>query len=405
MGARICFVATSMLVTGAALLAHCLGAAAQPAAPNPADELRPLYANAADVAEGKRLADACSGCHGQNGISTSPSVPNLAGQRPAYLYLELKAYQSGANGVGPMTDAVKFLSNDALINTAAFFASLEPAQPSAPGGTGAAAAVDPVQAGKTAAAACAGCHGETGISKTPGVPSLVGLDPQYLVAAMKAYKSGQRKNDTMKAMLGSTSDAGMEAIALYYALQQPARAQTPAPGDAAAGAAAAAGCAGCHGDRGASGNPAIPSLAGQDAEYLAAALGTYKAGARSDDTMKGIASGLGAGAVRNMAAYYAGLEPQPPNVRKPATTEEWAQKCDRCHGINGNSADPRLPALAGQRTDYLERALRAFKSGERKSPQMAAMSAGLTEEDITNLAAYYAGQRARAAIFIIVPSK
>jgi cytochrome c553 len=157
--------------------------------------------------------------------------------------------------------------------------------------------------------------------------------------------------------------------------------------------------------QGASGNPAIPSLAGQDAEYLAAALGTYKAGARSDDTMKGIASGLGAGAVRNMAAYYAGLEPQPPNVRKPATTEEWAQKCDRCHGINGNSADPRLPALAGQRTDYLERALRAFKSGERKSPQMAAMSAGLTEEDITNLAAYYAGQRARAAIFIIVPSK
>jgi cytochrome c553 len=127
--------------------------------------------------------------------------------------------------------------------------------------------------------------------------------------------------------------------------------------------------------------------------------------ARSDDTMKGIASGLGAGAVRNMAAYYAGLEPQLPNVRKPATTEEWAQKCDRCHGINGNSADPRLPALAGQRTDYLERALRAFKSGERKSPQMAAMSAGLTEEDITNLAAYYAGQRARAAIFIIVPSK
>jgi cytochrome c553 len=274
MSGRISFVATCLLVAGAALLEYCRGAAAQPA-PNPADELRPLYANAADVAEGKRLADAsCSGCHGQNGISTSPGVPSLAGQRPAYLYIELKAYQTGARGAGPMTDTVKFLSNNALIAAAAYFASLEPDQPSAAGGTGA-PAVDPVQAGKTAAAACAGCHGETGISRTPGIPSLVALDQQYLVAAMKAYQSGQRKNDTMKAMLASTSEASLNAIALYYALQMPARAPTPAAGDAGAGAAAAAGCAGCHGDKGSSGNPAIPGLAGQDAEYLGAALGTY----------------------------------------------------------------------------------------------------------------------------------
>jgi cytochrome c553 len=404
MSRRISILATCMLVAGFALLEYCPGAAAQPA-PNPADELRPLYANAADVAEGKRLAEAsCSGCHGLNGISTSPGVPSLAGQRPAYIYLELKAYQSGAGGVGPMTNIVRFLNNEALIAVAAYFASLEPAQPIATGGASA-PAVDPIQAGKTAAAACAGCHGETGISKTPGVPSLVGLDPQYLVAAMKAYKSGQRRNDTMKAMLASTSDASLDAIALYYGLQQPARAQTPAPGDATAGATAAAGCAGCHGDKGASANPAIPSLAGQDAEYLAAALGTYKAGARSDETMKGIASGLDAGAVRNMAAYYAGQEPRPPNVRKPATSEEWAQKCDRCHGINGNSMDPRLPALAGQRADYLEKALRAYKAGERKSPQMAAMSNGLTDDEIANLATYYAGQTARAAVFIVVPNK
>ena len=66
---------------------------------------------------------------------------------------------------------------------------------------------------------------------------------------MKAYKGGQRKNDMMKSMLASVTDADIDNIALYYALQKPARAQTPAPGDQAAGKAAAAACAGCHGDR------------------------------------------------------------------------------------------------------------------------------------------------------------
>ena len=61
-----------------------------------------------------------------NGISTNPGVPNLAGQRPGYLYLELKAYQSGARGDSAMNNAVKFLSDDALIKVAAYFASLDP---------------------------------------------------------------------------------------------------------------------------------------------------------------------------------------------------------------------------------------------------------------------------------------
>ncbi len=46
------------------------------------------------------------------------------------------------------------------------------------------------------------------------------------------------------------------------------------------------GCAGCHGDHGVSSNPTTPSLAGQDAEYLVAALRVYKSGARADETMK-----------------------------------------------------------------------------------------------------------------------
>jgi cytochrome c553 len=92
-------------------------------------------------------------------------------------------------------------------------------------------------------------------------------------------------------------------------------------------------------------------------------------------------------------------------VRKPLTAEEWAQRCDRCHGVNGNSIDPRLPALAGQRVDYLEKVLHDYQTGARKSPQMAAMSEVLSDSDVRNLAAYYSRQKAKAVMFIAIPSK
>src|SRR5664279_1389019 len=266
-----------MFVAGAMVVDYCPPATAQPVggASGGAGDLRPLYAMPEEVAEGKRLAStSCAGCHGANGINTNPGVPNLAGQRAAYLYIEMKAYQSGARGDSAMNNAVKFLSDDAMIKVAAYFASLDPPVPTA---AGAPVNVDPVQAGKAVAvAACAGCHGNTGISQIPGTPSLVGLDPKYLVDAMKAYKNGQRKNDTMKAMLASVGDGAMNNISLFYALQKPARANNPAAGDQAAGKDAATSCGGCHGDQGVSASPATPSLAGQDAQYLAAALQAYK---------------------------------------------------------------------------------------------------------------------------------
>lgn len=394
-------------IVGVFLAGACFeGASAQPRInSDDGPELRTLYANSQDIAEGKRIVESsCAGCHGANGVSESPGVPHLAGQRPAYLYLELKAYQAGVRGESAMNNVVRPLSDDALFKTAAYFASLDPPQTSAANSANA-TAPDPVQAGKTAAAGCAGCHGDGGISKTPGMPSLVGLNPKYLVAAMKAYKGGQRKNDMMKSMLASVTDASMNNIALYFGLQKPARAQTPAAGDKAAGETASAGCAGCHGSDGVSGTPTTPSLAGQDATYIVNALQGYKQGTRSDETMKGLAASLDDSAVKNVAAFYAGQEPKQPNVRKPLTAEEWAQRCDRCHGVNGNSTDPRLPALAAQRLDYLEKVLQAYRTGARKSPQMAAMSDVLTDQDIANVAAYYTRQKARGVVFVMLPSK
>ncbi len=407
--ARGLFIVVLMLVTGM-MIVGC--SPKEPTEPvkltrGESDDLRAVFANAADVAEGKRVADAsCTRCHGANGISTTKGVPHLAGQRAAYLHLDLRAYQSGARGDKAMDGAVKFLSDDALVKVAAYFASLDPPQPDASSAAKTASTKpDPMQAGKAAAAGCAGCHGEAGVSKMPGMPSLVGLDPKYVVAAMQAYKNGQRKNEMMKTMLSAITEPNMNNIALFYALQKPAPTQNPASGDPAAGKTAAAACAGCHGDLGVSGNPATPSLAGQDAQYLATALQAYKDASRNNETMKGLAAALDANVLKNVSAFYAAQQPQSPNVRKPLTTGEWAEKCDRCHGINGNSTDPHIPSLAAQRTDYLEKVLHAYRNGERRNTTMAAMTDGLTEADVENLAAYYARQKARAVVYLAQPGK
>jgi cytochrome c553 len=397
-----------MLAAGVAALGQFPSGAAQPArvSPGSGDDLRAAYATAADVAEGKRLADtSCASCHGANGVSASKDVPHLAGQRPAYLYLELRAYQSGARGDGAMNAAAKFLNDDALVKVAAYYSSLDPAPPPSAASTKVAPVKpDAIQAGKAASASCGGCHGETGVTKTPGTPNLVGLDPKYLVATMKAYKSGQHKSGVMKAMLEKVTDAEIDNIALYYALQKPARAQTPAPGDQAAGKGVAAACAGCHGVLGASAEPAIPSLAGQDAQYVAAVLKAYKDGSRSDATMKSVAASLDEREINDVAAFYAAQQPRPV-ARQRLSAAEWAQRCDRCHGVDGNSTDPRSPALAAQRVEYLERVLHAYQTGARKSAAMAAMSGVLTDVDVENLAAHYARQKARAVVYVVLPGK
>jgi cytochrome c553 len=237
------------------------------------------------------------------------------------------------------------------------------------------------------------------------MPSLVGLDPKYLVTAMKEYQSGQRKDAMMKPLIAAFGDADLSNIALYYALQKAERTQTPATGDPAKGKAAAASCGGCHGQQGISASPANPSVAGQDAEYLAAATRAYRDGTRADETMKGVVSALGDEAIRDISAFYASQQPQQPQVRKPLSTEEWAQRCDRCHGVNGNSTNPRFPALAAQHAEYLESVLKDYRTRTRKSAEMAAMSDGLSDDEIRNLANYYARQKARAVVFVPLPAK
>ena len=69
-----------------------------------------------------------------------------------------------------------------------------------------------------------------------------------------------------------------------------------------------------------------------------------------------------------------------------------AAVCVACHGMNGNSVNPEWPSLAGQQARYSARQLKLFRDGKRADPLMSPMATPLTDEDIADLAAYYAAQ-------------
>lgn len=393
----------AVLFAGMAAFASVGGAAAA-TSPAAGDDMRAAFATPQDIAEGKRVAIAsCASCHSLTGVALARGTPHIAGQRAAYLYSELRVYQAGRRGDTAMNNAVKFLSDDALVKVAAYYASLDPA-PASPPAAKKAPRPDPLSAGKDAASGCAGCHGDTGISETAGMPNLVGLDPKYLTGAIAAYKSGARKHGMMKTLVSALSDAEINSVSLFFATQKPGKAKTPATGNKAAGKTAAAACAGCHGEGGVSTGTA-PSLAGQDAQYFTGAMTAYKTGARAEAAMKAPAASVDDTAIKNLAAYYADQMPQPPRVKKPMGTEEIAERCNRCHGVDGNSTDPRMPAIAAQRADYLEPVLRAYRKGDRKSSVMNAMLEGMSDDDVADLAAYYSRQKGRSVVYVPVPTK
>jgi cytochrome c553 len=70
-----------------------------------------------------------------------------------------------------------------------------------------------------------------------------------------------------------------------------------------------------------------------------------------------------------------------------------AAVCAACHGVDGNSLNPEWPSLAGQHDTYILSTLKAFKSGTRKNVLMAGQVAALADQDMQDLAAYFAAQK------------
>ncbi len=370
-----------------------------------------LFPSNTDIAEGKTLAaDTCGNCHSLDGVSSDPTLPHLASQHVVYLYNELNAYKDGSRDDESMSKAVEFLSDDAFRKVSIYYASLVPPSPAARLTTSDGArsepepaANDPVLLGKAAAAACAGCHGEGGNSQIPGMPNLTAQAPEYFVATMRAYQSGGRPGNMMTGLVVSIDEESIQNLALYYALQEPRRSSMAGSGDLEAGRTAAQACASCHGADGNTTRADMPTLAGQDALYLATSLKAYRQGQRDHDQMVTASTELGDAEIDALAAFYARQDPIARKVHRPPTMADWIERCDRCHGLGGNSTNPRYPSLASQNEPYLVRVIENYASGGRHNTTMSAMSQPLRPSDIEALAAHYASQQLKSVLYVEVP--
>jgi cytochrome c553 len=76
----------------------------------------------------------------------------------------------------------------------------------------------------------------------------------------------------------------------------------------------------------------------------------------------------------------------------PAAGEQKAATCSACHGADGNSAVPTFPKLAGQGAKYLLKQMQDIRDGARSVPTMAGQVDNMTDQDLADIAAYYASQ-------------
>lgn len=85
--------------------------------------------------------------------------------------------------------------------------------------------------------------------------------------------------------------------------------------------------------------------------------------------------------------------PAKPDLAKGGSIS--SQVCAACHTADGSRGSPANPILAGQHPEYLAKQLAEFKAGKRKNPVMSGMAAPLSEEDMRNVAAFYATKTAK----------
>lgn len=159
----------------------------------------------------------------------------------------------------------------------------------------------------------------------------------------------------------------MIVAAILIAGIAPARA-----GNAAAGKTKAQLCAACHGLDGVSRMANVPSLAGQTDAFLEWQLVYFRSGARSNALMSPMAANLSDDDIQNLGAYFSALpSPKPapgkldPELMAAAVTVIQKYRCGSCHQGNFAGLD-QAARLAAQREEYLEKALKDFKSGARR---------------------------------------
>lgn len=158
-------------------------------------------------------------------------------------------------------------------------------------------------------------------------------------------------------------------------------------------------CRGCHSIPGYSNtypNYHVPNVGGQHTDYIVVALQAYQQGTRKHKSMQGNADGLTNQEMEDIAAYLSPLESpdaSEPYSGDPVVGKKKASACGSCHGEDGNSDNAMFPKLAGQYSSYIVKALKNYKTGARKNAMMNGMAETLSEEDMEDIAAFYASQK------------
>ncbi len=157
-------------------------------------------------------------------------------------------------------------------------------------------------------------------------------------------------------------------------------------------------CVACHGPEGNSTNPAVPSIAGQPAQFISTELFLFRQGSRNDPQMTSVAKTLSNADMNELAVYFSAQKLPPPahkaSRENAAAGPGLAKKfnCTQCHGPR-LLGQQHIPRLAGQQADYLRAQLLGFKAHTRADidGNMTSAIEPLTEKDIEVLVDYIAG--------------
>jgi cytochrome c553 len=197
------------------------------------------------------------------------------------------------------------------------------------------------------------------------------------------------------AMTAKSSSGFLSAIVLLAAMSAADAAPPESPPKPPAIAVT---CVACHGQKGVSPMAGSPSLAAQPDIFIQYQLVFMRDGARDAGVMKAVVKNLTDDDIRDLGAYYAALPPPPPFKATGQVDEQKVaaliqqRHCDSCHKADfaGQGESARL---AGQRPEYLLKALSDYRAGVRRGRGLAAMmevSVTLRDEDMQMIATYLA---------------
>jgi cytochrome c553 len=162
----------------------------------------------------------CAGCHSVDGNSAAAANPKLAGLNSEYLYKQLTEFKSGARKNAIMSGMVASLSQQDMLNLAAYYSAQQP-KPGTSKDQQLALIGQKIYRGGVQGAgvpACASCHGAQGKGIPTQFPRLAGQHGDYIYSQLNGFRVGERANDAakmMRSIAAKMTDADMKAVSSY----------------------------------------------------------------------------------------------------------------------------------------------------------------------------------------------